>query len=297
MTNLEWYRSFVAVHRVGTVSGAAKELHLTQPAVSQHIAALESMLGAALFERMPRRMLPTAAGKRLYNRVVVAIETLEGVPTKLDVADAPLMIRLGAPTAFFSEVALGRWVVDDAMLKVSFGLAKALIERLVEEEIDGAIATQKIPTPGIEYQPIFTESFWLVGPPNIEIPFSQDALQTDLTELAKWLQPQAWISYSEELPIIRRFCRVIFGQRLAVNPQFVIPDLYSIRSAVMQGLGCSVLPDYLCREFVAQGQLTPILQPDKSVTNTIWLAYRKAERQSQSVLFLKGCLLNPKRIN
>ena len=45
MVNLEWYRSFIAVIRAGTVSGAAQSLHLTQPAVSQHIAALESALG------------------------------------------------------------------------------------------------------------------------------------------------------------------------------------------------------------------------------------------------------------
>ena len=69
MVHLEWYRSFVNVYQVGTVSGAAEVLHLTQPAVSQHIAALESTLGTVLFQRMPRRMLPTEAGKAaIYSR-------------------------------------------------------------------------------------------------------------------------------------------------------------------------------------------------------------------------------------
>lgn len=97
MVNLEWYRSFVSVYRVGTVSGAAELLHLTQPAVSQHIAALESTLGTTLFQRMPRRMLPTEAGKRLYTRVVNAIETLESIPTRGVLNDVPLLIRLGTP--------------------------------------------------------------------------------------------------------------------------------------------------------------------------------------------------------
>ena len=65
MINLEWYRSFIEVYRVGTVSGAAQVLHLTQPAVSQHVAALESALGNPLFQRTPRRMVPTEAGQRL----------------------------------------------------------------------------------------------------------------------------------------------------------------------------------------------------------------------------------------
>jgi DNA-binding transcriptional LysR family regulator len=59
MVNLEWYRSFVQVYRVGTVSKAAESLHLTQPAVSQHVAGLEATLGTPLFQRMPRRMVPT----------------------------------------------------------------------------------------------------------------------------------------------------------------------------------------------------------------------------------------------
>ena len=44
MVDLEWYRSFIAVYRFGTASGAAHALHLTQPGVSQHVAALEKAL-------------------------------------------------------------------------------------------------------------------------------------------------------------------------------------------------------------------------------------------------------------
>jgi DNA-binding transcriptional LysR family regulator len=45
MVSFEWYHSFIKVYRAGTVSGAAQVLNLTQPAVSQHVEALESALG------------------------------------------------------------------------------------------------------------------------------------------------------------------------------------------------------------------------------------------------------------
>jgi DNA-binding transcriptional LysR family regulator len=171
MVNLEWYRSFVEVYRVGTVSGAAEVLHLTQPAVSQHIAALESALGTSLFQRMPRRMLPSEAGKRLYNQVAVAIESLESIPLKTALADAPLLIRLGAPADFFGEHILRRLPVNEQILfKIQFGLTQNLVEQLISEQIDGAIATQKIVNLELEYQPIFQESFWLVGPAPAKIP-------------------------------------------------------------------------------------------------------------------------------
>lgn len=299
MVDLEWYRSFVEVYRVGTVSGAAEVLHLTQPAVSQHIAALESALDAPLFQRMPRRMLPTESGKRLYNRVVAAIETLESVPTKTSLADAPPLIRLGAPTDFFSEYILQRLsIADPSFLTVQFGLAKELIDQLLYDQIDCAIATQKIAKPTLDYQLIFEESFWLVGPPTAQIPESQNPVQKELKALEHWLNSQPWIAYSEDLPIIRRFWRVTFRQRLAVNPQFVIPDLRSIRTAISHGLGYSVLPDYLCKDWVSAQKLALILKPTKAVTNQIWLAYRKKERQSQAVALLLSWLgINPENIS
>ena len=161
-----------------------------------------------------------------------------------------------------------------------------LIEQLLANQIDCAIATQKIAKPELEYQLIFEENFWLVGPPittNSQLP---DLIQTDLTTLEQWLRSQPLIAYSEDLPIIRRFWRIVFGQRLDVNPQLIIPDLRSIREAIAQGLGYSVLPDYLCVEWISDRRLTLILQPTKAVTNSIWLAYRKSERQSQQVTLL-----------
>lgn len=287
MVSLEWYRSFAEVYRVGTVSGSAKVLHLTQPAVSQHIAALESALGTSLFQRMPRKMLPTEAGKRLYNRIAAAIETLESIPTKSDLANVVPLIRLGAPTDFFSEYVLRQLPNDEMyLLKLQFGLTQELIDQLLESHIDCAIATQKIVKPELEYQLIFEESFWLVGPPGIQFPFTQDQIKEDLTPLEHWLKPQPWIAYSEDLPIIRRFWRVIFGKRLEVNPQWVIPDLRSIREAIAQGLGYSILPDYLCKDWIFDHRLTLVLKPTKAVTNQIWLVYRKKERQSQIVKFL-----------
>jgi DNA-binding transcriptional LysR family regulator len=277
MVNLEWYRSFVAVYRVGTVSGAAESLYLTQPAVSQHIAALEAALDVSLFQRMPRRMLPTEAGKRLYTRIVNAIETLESVPTKI--TDTPLLIRLGTPVEFFSEFILKR-LDQQVYLVTRFGLAQELIEQLLSNQIDCAIATQKILNSAIEYHPIFEESFWLVASPNVTIE------ETDLATVEQWLKQQTWIAYSEDLPIIRRFWRVVFGQRLEVHPQLVIPDLRTIRDAVSQGFGYSILPDYLCADWIAENRLTLILKPEKAVTNQIWLAYRKSERRSQPVEFL-----------
>ena len=226
MINFEWYRSFIEVYRVGTVSGAAQVLHLTQPAVSQHLAALESALGNQLFQRTPRRMVPTEAGKRLYSQVVGAIEKLESIPHKNSTAETPQTIRIGTPQEFFTDRILSQLPQDDRpFYTVQFGLTAELIQQLKAGKLDIVIATQKITLSDIEYELLFEENFWLVGSPNITIPIAEGISQADLNSLSQWLLTQPWIAYSEELPIARRFWRVVFGSRIDIQPKLIIPDL------------------------------------------------------------------------
>jgi DNA-binding transcriptional LysR family regulator len=298
MVNLEWYRSFIAVYQVGTVSGAAQGLHLTQPGVSQQIAALEAALGYPLFIRLPRRMQPTEDGKRLYTEAVGAVERLEAIVTKTTRSATPQILRLGAPHEFFAEQVLERLSKSENWrYRIQLGLATDLITDLLEGRLDAAIATQKVARSDLEYQLIYTEDFWLVGPPNLEIPIASDLLQVDLTQLEKWLKTQPLVAYSEDLPIVRRFWRVVFGHRLDLVPQLVLPDLRLIRQAIASGFGFSVLPNYLCERAIAAGTLRLILQPSQAVTNQIWLVYRKSDRHSpriQSLLTLNQSIpLNP----
>ena len=61
----ELYRSFLAVARERSLSGAARALSLTQPTIGRHVDALEEALNAPLFTRSPAGLLPTAAGAAL----------------------------------------------------------------------------------------------------------------------------------------------------------------------------------------------------------------------------------------
>jgi DNA-binding transcriptional LysR family regulator len=58
-------RAFVSINRFGSFTAAADNLHLTQPAISKRIAALETQLGAALFDRIGRSARLTETGHKL----------------------------------------------------------------------------------------------------------------------------------------------------------------------------------------------------------------------------------------
>lgn len=97
-TNLEYYKVFYYVAKTGSVTGAAKELSLSQPAVSQALRQLEGNLGVLLFTRGARGVKLTGEGKLLYSYVEKGYEQIELGEAKLkQMQDLDLgEIRIGA---------------------------------------------------------------------------------------------------------------------------------------------------------------------------------------------------------
>ena len=58
-------RIFLCLAREGTLTTAAKALGVSHPTVARRVQALERQIGARLFERLPDRFVPTAAGEEL----------------------------------------------------------------------------------------------------------------------------------------------------------------------------------------------------------------------------------------
>lgn len=285
MADFERFRSFVAVYRSGTVSGGAEARFLTQPAVSQHVAALEAETGQRLFKRMPRRMVPTECGKKFYAQVAQAVDTLEQVAQQrrgaLD-AEMPL-VRLGAPTEYFHEIVLEGLVEASLRFWLTFGVAAELLESLERHELDIVIATQRLPLPGVEFEKLADERFVLAGPPDHEAPTTSIDGQKETARIEGWLKEQRWVVYGTELPIVRRFWQQSFGGRPAIQPSLVLPDLRAILKAVELGQGIAVLPDYLCQDALEFGRINVLWEPTEPVKNELWLAYRKTDRADEDI--------------
>jgi DNA-binding transcriptional LysR family regulator len=76
---LRHLRYFVAVAREGSVTGAAKTLHMAQPPLSRQIHQLEEELGAVLLERGTRPLLLTDAGRFFYENALSLLDRIEAV--------------------------------------------------------------------------------------------------------------------------------------------------------------------------------------------------------------------------
>ncbi len=73
-----------AIATDGTLTAAARRLHVSQPALSQRLTGLEARLGVSLYERQGRRLVPTRAGRRMTQAAGVALRELRAAARDLD---------------------------------------------------------------------------------------------------------------------------------------------------------------------------------------------------------------------
>lgn len=101
---LDELRTFCAAVDLGGIGRAAQRLHLSQPAVSKRLKALEELVGAPLLERSPRGVTMTADGERLYahaRRVVAELEELNGLLDHMHAAGETVHLAISHTAAEF----------------------------------------------------------------------------------------------------------------------------------------------------------------------------------------------------
>ena len=85
MVNLDLYRVFYTVAKKGSLTKAAEELYISQPAVSQAVKQLENQLGVNLFNRTHRGVeLSEEGGRRIFENVERALRLLEEAEESLN---------------------------------------------------------------------------------------------------------------------------------------------------------------------------------------------------------------------
>lgn len=128
--------TFVRVVRHGSLAGAAKELSVPKSTVSRRIARLEERLDIELFHRSPRSLRITQDGKRIYDSVSGAVDTIELAMGGAH-ADAALPrgnIRLTAPADY------GRLVLIDELVAFAEAFPEITVELLLTDDIVDLVA-------------------------------------------------------------------------------------------------------------------------------------------------------------
>jgi LysR family nitrogen assimilation transcriptional regulator len=171
--NLAQLRYFVAVARNKSLSRAAHDLHISQPALTRQVKLLESELGGGLLQRHARGVSLTDLGQILLERAERQLRDFEQL--RSDVADASIAptgrLRIGCPPSL-STVLLVRPLKafmqahPKVIVEVRESISDDLWKAVLHDRLDIAIvsATGLATSPHFLSEALFNEPIWLFGP-------------------------------------------------------------------------------------------------------------------------------------
>ena len=145
---LQQLKLFESVARLGSYTRAAEELFLTQPAVSIQIKRLETQVGLPLFEKVGKKIFPTAAGKTMY---AASLDILDRVKTLKDSIEelkgtvkGPLQLAVVTTAKYFLPNLLGSFLQQypEVEPKLKFTNRARVIERLMNNDDDFVVMGQ-----------------------------------------------------------------------------------------------------------------------------------------------------------
>lgn len=267
-------RTFVEVYRQRSITAAARTLNLTQPAVSQHIAGLETTLGKPLFERQSHGVEPTSA----------ADELAADIGGKLDAAEAALASARGRSQgvagtlqiighADFMAEKLPEGLVPlleaDVRVRMHTGDGPLVTQMLLDGHCDLGISAHPVTDERLKGEVIYSNSVVAVACPAVV----EKLLQAD--NLAAALNQEPLLAYNLELSLIDNWLSKNQIPTPDKLPVVVGQDLRALRSLLCQGVGWTVLPEYLCIEQLKRRELMIIPAPvgDTVISyNLIWMA-------------------------
>ncbi|MER6683425.1 LysR family transcriptional regulator [Streptomyces olivaceoviridis] len=167
--DLNLLRTFLAVYRSGSFTGAARLLGLSQPTVTTQMRALERQTGRELFERLPRGVTPTPVADELAARIAAPLDELAAVagPTPRAGARAEPVHLAGPAELLCTRVlpALAPLIAEGVRLRVATGLTDPLLDELRAGRHDLVIATTRPRGRTVHAVPLTDEEFVLVAAP------------------------------------------------------------------------------------------------------------------------------------
>jgi len=236
----------------GSLTAAAKRCHVSQPALSQQIHALEEELGEALLVRKPRGVEATAAGALLMEHATRMLDEAgrakESFRGRRDLQSGKIafgIIPTMAPYLLPRLLGPFRRRFPDIDLAVTEALTGELIEKVVAGEIEFAILSD-VPAAdrkrlSLITRELFREPLWLAAPQGHPLATRKAAPKPSDLPAHELIHLQGGHCLAEQT---LRLCRI-----RDTNPGLRCDQLATALAMVEAGLGVSVVPKLAARDF------------------------------------------------
>ncbi len=254
--------AFRATMLSGTITGAAKQLSITQPSASRLIADLENSLQFSLFERAKGRLLPTPEAVQFYQEVVRSFAGLD----KLERAAAQIREERTGHLLVHASPALSSGLLPAALkqfmktwpnvvVTVEVRSPAAIFEVLQMQSTDIAISNEFAELPGIEQETLITTNLVCALPPGHRLT-TYDIIKP------KDLQDENFIGLSPEGPLNWNIIDSILKTAdVSVNMRMTSQRAHAVYAMVAEGLGLALVEPFSAPTWMRHGVVVKPFRP------------------------------------
>jgi DNA-binding transcriptional LysR family regulator len=281
LQGLDRLKVFYYVFSGKSVVAAAKHLHVSQSAVSQALQKLEIEIKCPLFTRLHKRLVPTAAGERLFSVVQPFMAGLESCLKTIEQSKSQPFgeLRIGAPVEFGKAylpkiVAAFREQYPEVTFYLKFGDASTLLPMVEKGRLDVALVDEFLTQNQFfanldifHFNPIVEEEVIFACSKQ----YYDNSIKKDLsfTNLAR----QNVIAYRHDMQTLKNWFRHHFGKKnMQFNVVLTVDSHQAIISAIRHHIGMGVVASHLVREQLQTGELVPINTSNPEIINQISIA-------------------------
>ena len=288
MPNYVLLRSFEAAARLESFTFAAKELHLTQSAISHQIRELEDYFGKPLFLRKNRKVEPTAEGRRLLESLSRVFDVIEAACNEVTLAPSSQVLVLHCSPSFAAKwlsPRLPEFIKNNPDITIRLTSGAEPIDLLRNQEIDIAISYQSVHEgPGITFLSLGEEKIAPMCSPELVDPnISVEELMSKLTLIESSLNHHTWEQWFEINQLKNPSSRKMSFDRAALSV-----------SAAVDGIGAVLESVRFAERELSREELVElgkgVFLP--TTDRTHFLSYRSNTKNSQKIKLFKNWICN-----
>ncbi len=272
--NLHHLRIFHTVAQRRSITAAAADLLLSQPAISLQLKALEKELGLPLFERGGPKLRLTQAGEVLHRAAVSILSAQdEAERAILELRDATkgrLILGVGTTGGMYVlprivQAYKGLWPETEIVFQI--GTTDQILEKLLQNVLDMGVAGGPIEDRRFVVEPICTDELVLIAAPSHPIVSLAKVSLKDLGGMP-FIVPEAG---SRTRQLVERKLREA-GVPLRIAMQ--LPGTEGVKRAVEARLGIGMVSGYAVENECSTGVLCSVAIEDFRLTRTMNIVYR-----------------------
>jgi DNA-binding transcriptional LysR family regulator len=272
---------YVAVVEAESFAGGARKLHMSPPAVTRAVAALEERLGVKLLNRTTRYVRMTEAGQKYYEdakRIIALADEADNAALGIN-AEPRGQLTVTA-SVLFGRLYVMPGIVEYLRRYPAVEVNALFVDRVVnmlEEGVDVAIRIAELPDSSYRALRVGSVRQVLCASPDYlathGVPHTPDDLLEHQIILARGLNP------NNEM----RFLRDGLPRTLKLQPILSVSDNDSAASAAMAGLGITRLLSYQIAEPLQTGKLKIVLSEFESPPVPVHILHREGRHSSAKV--------------